>query len=102
MKTADGLGIVEKSGSWWYYNELKLGQGMDNSCEFLNKNIEIFNEIENKIKENYNYGSTHMKGSTQQLKEESEDKDDEVEIPLNKNEDFILNAYSDGDKEATI
>ena len=46
------LGIVKKGGAWFSYNDVKLGQGRDNSKEFLLSNPEIMNEIEAKIKEN--------------------------------------------------
>ncbi len=46
------LGIVKKGGAWFSYNDVKLGQGRDNSKDFLLSNPEIMNEIEAKIKEN--------------------------------------------------
>lgn len=39
------LGVVTKSGSWYSYNEEKLGQGLFNSTEFLINNPEMLNEI---------------------------------------------------------
>ncbi len=46
-------GVVNKSGSWFSYNDTKLGQGRDNSKEFLRDNPEIANEIEKKIRIKY-------------------------------------------------
>ncbi len=46
-------GVVNKSGSWFSYNDIKLGQGRDNSKDFLRDNPEIANEIENKIRIKY-------------------------------------------------
>jgi recombination protein RecA len=43
--------IVEKSGSWYSYNGEKIGQGKDNSREFLRENPELAREIENKVRE---------------------------------------------------
>jgi recombination protein RecA len=43
--------IVEKSGAWYAYNGEKIGQGKDNSREFLRDNPAIANEIEGKIRE---------------------------------------------------
>ncbi len=46
------LGIVKKGGAWFSYNDVKLGQGRDNSKDFLLSNPDIMNEIEEKIKQN--------------------------------------------------
>src|SRR5687768_3073928 len=43
--------IVEKSGAWYAYKGEKIGQGKDNSREFLRENPAIANEIESKIRE---------------------------------------------------
>ncbi len=44
-------GIVKKSGSWFSYNETKLGQGRDSVKQLLLDNPELSDEIENKIRE---------------------------------------------------
>ena len=44
-------GIIKKSGSWYSYNETKLGQGRDTAKECLRDNPELAEEIENKIME---------------------------------------------------
>ena len=41
--------LVEKAGSWYSYNGEKIGQGKDNSREYLKENPDIANEIELKI-----------------------------------------------------
>jgi recombination protein RecA len=43
--------IVEKSGAWYAFNGEKIGQGRDNSREFLKENPELAIEIENKVRE---------------------------------------------------
>ena len=45
------LGIVQKSGSWFSYNNDKLGQGRDAVKQLLIDNPELANEIEIKIRE---------------------------------------------------
>jgi len=47
------LDIVQKSGSWYSYNEERLGQGRENAKQFLKENPEIRNEIMFKIREHY-------------------------------------------------
>ncbi|MGE5096079.1 MAG: recombinase RecA [Betaproteobacteria bacterium] len=43
--------IVEKSGAWYAYNGEKIGQGKDNTREFLKENPQIAEDIERKIRE---------------------------------------------------
>ncbi|MBL0421225.1 recombinase RecA [Ramlibacter sp. AW1] len=43
--------IIEKSGAWYAYQGEKIGQGRDNSREFLRENPELAREIENKVRE---------------------------------------------------
>ena len=44
--------IIEKSGSWFSYNEQRIGQGRENVKKFLAENTDIAREIEDKIKGN--------------------------------------------------
>ncbi len=43
--------ILDKSGAWYAYNGEKIGQGKDNSREFLRENPALAHEIENKVRE---------------------------------------------------
>jgi recombination protein RecA len=43
--------IVEKAGAWYAFNGEKIGQGRDNSREFLKENPALAIEIENKVRE---------------------------------------------------
>ncbi|MFZ1328066.1 MAG: DNA recombination/repair protein RecA, partial [Chitinophagaceae bacterium] len=45
------LGIVQKSGSWYSYNNDKLGQGRDSVKQLMVDNPELAKEIEGKIRE---------------------------------------------------
>ena len=44
--------IIDKSGSWFAYNEHKIGQGRENVKNFLKENPKIAIEIENQILQN--------------------------------------------------
>ncbi len=44
------LGIMQKSGSWFSYNDSKIGQGRDNVKQFLLDNPEMMAEVEGKIR----------------------------------------------------
>ena len=46
------LGIVQKSGAWFNYGDIRLGQGRDNAKQFLKDNPEIANDIEGQIRAN--------------------------------------------------
>ncbi len=46
------LDIIQKSGAWFSYNGDRLGQGRDNSRDFLGANPELAAEIESKVREN--------------------------------------------------
>ena len=46
-------GFVQKSGSWFSYNDEKIGQGRDKAMDFLKSNPEIFKELDAKIREKY-------------------------------------------------
>ena len=43
--------LVDKSGAWYAYKGEKIGQGKDNSREFLRENPDLAHEIENRIRE---------------------------------------------------
>jgi recombination protein RecA len=42
--------IVEKSGSWFSYGEMRLGQGRENAKGFIKDNADLFAEIEGKVR----------------------------------------------------
>jgi len=44
--------LIEKSGSWYSYQGQKIGQGKDNVRQFLRDNPEIYQTIQDQIKEN--------------------------------------------------
>lgn len=44
-------GIIDKRGAWYTYGEEKLGQGRDNVKELLEKNQDLFNEIDSKVRQ---------------------------------------------------
>ena len=46
-------GMVQKSGAWFSYGDIRLGQGRENAKQYLKDNPEIALEIENKIREKY-------------------------------------------------
>ena len=47
------VGVVKKSGAWYTYEGDQLGQGKENSRNFLIDNPDLANEIEKRIREHY-------------------------------------------------
>ena len=62
--------IIEKSGSWFSYNDQRIGQGRENVKNFLNENSEIAKEIEDKIKGNTVLVEEILMNPDQQIPEE--------------------------------
>ena len=46
-------GFVDKAGAWYSYNGDKIGQGKANAAKYLSENLEVANEIEQKIRDKY-------------------------------------------------
>jgi recombination protein RecA len=44
-------GVIQKSGAWINYGEVRLGQGRENAKQFLSDNPEVMKEIERKVLE---------------------------------------------------
>ena len=51
LDVAVDLDIVKKAGSWFSFNEEKLGQGRDKAKEFLSNNPEVLNQVETLVRE---------------------------------------------------
>jgi len=43
-------GIVDKSGAWYSYGDLRLGQGKENARQFLKENADVAQEIETRLR----------------------------------------------------
>ncbi len=51
LDLAAAEGIVTKSGAWFSYGDLRLGQGRENAKGFLKENRELFDEIQSAVLE---------------------------------------------------
>ncbi|PLT31618.1 recombinase RecA [Peribacillus deserti] len=67
------LDIVQKSGSWYSYNEERLGQGRENAKLFLKENPELRDEVRQKIRDHHGLDGDHVA---------PEDADDQEELNL--------------------
>ena len=52
---ASNLGIIDNSGAWFSYNGEKIGQGKENVKLLLKENKALFEEINSKVREHYNF-----------------------------------------------
>lgn len=46
------LGLVKKSGAWFSYNDMRIGQGRENAKKYIAENPDIQKELEDKIMAN--------------------------------------------------
>ena len=53
LDIAAGIDVVKKSGAWYAYNDVKLGQGRENVKKFLTDNPDLIEEIDIKVREYY-------------------------------------------------
>ena len=53
LDLAANTGIVVKSGAWYSYNDAKIGQGRENTKQYLTEHPQILDEIENKVREKF-------------------------------------------------
>jgi len=42
-------GVIKKSGSWFSYNDIRLGQGKEKAADYLRANPEMIDEIRNRV-----------------------------------------------------
>ncbi len=54
LDVAADMDVVQKSGAWYSYNGEKIGQGKENAKLFLEKNKEIYTEIDDIVREKLN------------------------------------------------
>ncbi len=66
------LDIVQKSGAWYSFDEERLGQGRENSKQFLKENIEIAKIIEKRIRDHYGLDAKSKEAAEGDLIEQGE------------------------------
>ena len=71
--------IIEKSGAWYSYQDNKIGQGKENVKLFFKNNLEIMNEIEDKVRSFYGIDK-NKKNLKNQEKNSKKDKKEKVVV----------------------
>ena len=80
LDLAVNLEIIQKSGSWFSYNETRIGQGRENVKQYLKENPDIMKEVEEKIRADFEEAFEKSLGD----KEEQKDSEtEEIEQPKN-------------------
>src|SRR5947207_156539 len=52
--------IIEKSGSWFSYGDVRIGQGRENAKQFLVENADLCSEIEHKVRKALGIGGPEL------------------------------------------
>jgi recombination protein RecA len=66
--------LIQKSGAWFSYGEIRLGQGRENAKQFLKENPDIRVEIENKIRAKYKLPLVKVEKEKSEVKNNKENK----------------------------
>ena len=70
LDLAVDLNIIEKSGSWFSYNGEKIGQGRENIKKYMMENPKFMEEVEKKVRDNFNRAFENALGETEHDEEE--------------------------------
>ena len=81
LDIAANVDIVKKSGSWYNYQDIKLGQGRENVKKFLADNMDLANEIEEKVRKYYKLGAEY--------KDAEDEASEDIEASKNNIEDSM-------------
>ena len=69
--------IIKKSGSWFSYDDMKIGQGKDKVKDFLKENPQICEEIEKKVRAEFDKIASGEEEAPVELKKSADDKADD-------------------------
>ena len=68
-------GVVNKAGAWYSYENTRIGQGRENSKEYLLSNLELMAEIERKVLQKFEIGEYKLEADAKEAKTAKETKD---------------------------
>ena len=70
LDLAANCGVVIKSGSWYAYNNEKIGQGRENAKKYFMENPAVMEEVEQKVRDFYNIDGIQQEEAEQPVGEE--------------------------------
>ena len=88
LDMATELGILEKSGAWFYYDGSRIGQGKENARQFLESDPSLIAEIEEKIK---------AMGTPKEIDRDDMDDEDDEELDIR-----LLDIDEDDDEDGDL
>ncbi len=87
------LGIIKKSGSWFSYNDMKIGQGRESVKKWLIENTDVCDEVEDKIRARADELFKSMTGGDEDKDSNQDNSSDNSDTAANTSEN------TDGDNE---
>lgn len=66
LDLAAACNVIQKSGAWFSYNGEKIGQGRENSKQYLSNNPEIMMEVEEKVRAHYQISDAETESATEE------------------------------------
>ena len=94
LDLAAEIDVVQKSGAWYNYGDMRLGQGRENAKIYLKDNPELMEKIENEVKAHFGLAVK----DAQPKKEKEEKEDDKTAKKMKKGkeeESFDLSGIED-------
>ncbi len=58
LDLATNIGIINKSGAWYAYNNTKIGQGRENAKQYIAERPELLQELDQKVRAYYGLGES--------------------------------------------
>ncbi len=76
--------LVQKSGAWYSYGDLRLGQGRENAKQYLRENPELAEEIEDELRKEMGLPISKREAAPAEAEEAPEEAAEEAEAPKEK------------------
>ncbi|WP_171903742.1 recombinase RecA [Cellulosilyticum sp. I15G10I2] len=69
LDLAANIDIVNKSGAWYSYGDIRLGQGRENAKIYLKEHLDLLGEIESKVRQHYGINASDENESNEDFGE---------------------------------